>query len=150
MPGFSLIGSEDYELDMNFDETEFKRKSDHTSNDKVKLFCGNIVVIEEEWFSGMNLTDVSTFPTTLIKWAKSRINQNNNFPRDTKQRIHKITINNDWNTQIIQIFSEKRDGTFILKVNLLSRLKKPVELSHEWVLTKFKYQEPEFYSRCFY
>ena len=33
--------------------------------------------------------------------------------------------------------------------NLLSRIPKLVELSHEWVLTNFKYQEPEFYSRLF-
>ena len=45
--GFSYINSEDYELDMNFDETEFKRKSDHTSNNKVKSFRETIVVIEE-------------------------------------------------------------------------------------------------------
>ena len=38
---------EDYELDLNFDETEMKKQSDHTSNDKVKLFYKNIVVIEE-------------------------------------------------------------------------------------------------------
>ena len=45
--GSSLMRSEYYELDMDFDETEFKRKSDHTSNDEVKLFCENIVVTEE-------------------------------------------------------------------------------------------------------
>ena len=37
---------EDYELDQNFDEIESKNP-DHTSNEKVKLFCENIVVVEE-------------------------------------------------------------------------------------------------------
>ena len=50
-------------------------KSDHRSNYKVKLFCKNIVVIEEEFFSDMNLTDGATFAKTLIKRAKSIINQ---------------------------------------------------------------------------
>ena len=45
---FSYIRSEDYELDLNLDETEMKKKSDHTSNNKVKLFQVNIVVLEEE------------------------------------------------------------------------------------------------------
>ena len=57
---FSYIRSEYYELYQNFDDTELK-KSDHTSNDKFKLFCGIIVVIEEEWFDDMNLTDGKPF-----------------------------------------------------------------------------------------
>ena len=44
---------------------------------------------------------------------------------------------------------EKRYGKFLLKGNLLSRLLKPVELSHEWVSENFKYHEPEFYARFF-
>ena len=36
--GFSYILSEDYELDVKFDETELK-KSDHTSNNEVQIFC---------------------------------------------------------------------------------------------------------------
>ena len=32
---------------------------------------------------------------------------------------------------------------------MLSRLPKPVELSHEWVLKNFRYQEPQFYARLF-
>ena len=43
----SFISKEDYELEMNFYETEMKSKSYHTFNNKVKLFHGNIVVIEE-------------------------------------------------------------------------------------------------------
>ena len=35
------------------------------------------------------------------------------------------------------------------KGNLLSRLTKPAELSHKWVLKIFKYQEPAFYDRLF-
>ena len=46
--GFSHISSEDCELDLNFDETEVKIKSDRTSNHKVKIFYENIVVLEEE------------------------------------------------------------------------------------------------------
>ena len=46
---FTYISSKYYELDQNFDETELEEQSDHTSNDKVKIFCENIVVIEEEW-----------------------------------------------------------------------------------------------------
>ena len=61
-----------------------KRKPDHSYNDKVKLFCENIVVIEEEWFYDMNVTDTSTFQMAIIKHAKSRFNQKINFPRDTK------------------------------------------------------------------
>ena len=56
---------------MNFDETESKRKSDHTSDNEVKIFCETSVVIEEEWFDDMNLTDHATFPIALIKHAKN-------------------------------------------------------------------------------
>ena len=31
--------------------------------------------IEEEWFDEMNLTDGATFPTPLIRRAKTRVNQ---------------------------------------------------------------------------
>ena len=48
--GFSYIFSEDYELGMNFDETEMKSKSDRSVNDKIKPFFENNVAIEEEWF----------------------------------------------------------------------------------------------------
>ena len=40
----------------------------------------------------MNLTDGATFPTDLIKHAKSRINKKQ-IPRDTKQNIQEIAIN---------------------------------------------------------
>ena len=43
---FSYIRSEGYELDMNLDKVETKRKPDYTSEDKVKIFHNNIVVIE--------------------------------------------------------------------------------------------------------
>ena len=69
----------------------------------------------------MNLTGGVTFLTVLIKCAKSGINKKTNFPRETKRRIRKVEINNGWNTQIVQIFHDKRDGGFIFKVNLLSR-----------------------------
>ena len=45
--GFSYIRLEYYELDMIFDSTELKNKTDHSLNDKVKYFCDNILVIEE-------------------------------------------------------------------------------------------------------
>ena len=57
-----------------------------------------------------------------------------NLTRDTNQHIHKVTISN---------------GMFNFKGNILSRLPKPVELSHKWVLTNFKYQEEEFHDILF-
>ena len=44
---------------------------------------------------------------------------------------------------------EERDDKFIFKVNMLSRLPELVEISHEWVLTNFNYQEPKTYAKCF-
>ena len=64
---------------------EILKKSDQTSNNKVKN-CENIVVVEEEWFDDMNLTDGETFLTDLIKRAKNRVNQKIIFLRDTKRR----------------------------------------------------------------
>ena len=64
-----------------------KSKLDHSSNDRVKSFCENIVVIEEECFPDLNLTDSETFLTALIKREKLRFNQIINFPCDRKQRI---------------------------------------------------------------
>ena len=61
-----------------------RNESDHISNDKVKLFCENIVVLEEEWFYNKDLTGVANFTTALIKRAKSRFNQKINFTCDTK------------------------------------------------------------------
>ena len=64
--------SEDYYLDLNFDESELKTKEDNLSN---KQNCENIVVIEEEYFSDTNLTHSAIFLPALIKSAKLRINQ---------------------------------------------------------------------------
>ena len=64
------------------------------------------MVIEEEWFSDMNLTDGETFLTALIKCAKSRFNQKINFPCDTKRCIRYIEINNVCNTQVLLILRE--------------------------------------------
>ena len=97
----------------------------------------------------MNLTDGTTLLMALIKRAKPRINEKIKFTRDTKQRIRKISRNNSWNTQVVQILREEFDGKFLFKENMLSILPKSVEQSHEWVLTKFKYQEPEFYATLF-
>ena len=80
----------------------------------------------------------------LIKHAKLRFNPKIRFPRDTKQGIHKTTIINGCNTQVVHILSEEHVGDFIFKRNILRRLPEPVELSHEWVLKIFKYQELEF------
>ena len=33
------------------------------------------MVIEEEWFNDMNLINGATFPTALIKGAKTRVNK---------------------------------------------------------------------------
>ena len=86
------------ELDQNFDDTEFLEKSDHTSNDKFRLFCGNIVLIKEEWFDDININGGATFPRALIKHVKYICNQKINFLRDTKRRIQEIAINNGCNT----------------------------------------------------
>ena len=51
---------------------------------------------------------------------------------------------NGWNTQVLHILHEELDGKFIFKGNMLSRITKPVEISHEWVLKIFKYQDPAF------
>ena len=69
-------------------------------------------------------------------------------PRDTKRRIRKISIKNALNTLIVHILCEKHDGEFLFKVNLISRLPNPVELSQEWVLTNLKYKEPFFIIYC--
>ena len=49
------------------------------------------------------------------------------------------------NTQIVQILCDIRDRKFIFKGNLLSKVLKPVEIAHEWIKTKFKYCDTEFY-----
>ena len=55
---------------------------------------------------------------------------------------HTVNCNkNGWNKQTVQILREKCDGEFIFKGNLLCILPNTAELSHEWVLTNFKYQE---------
>ena len=57
----------------------------------------------------MNLTDVATFLMTLIKLSKTRVNKK---MCDTKRSMREITVSNGWNTQIIQILREIRDGNF--------------------------------------
>ena len=71
--GFSYICSENNELELNFVEPEMKRKmkSDHSSNDKVKLFSENIMVIKEECFDDMNLSDGVIFLMDVIKSEES-------------------------------------------------------------------------------
>ena len=98
----------------------------------------------------MNLTDGATFPMPLIKCAKIRVNQKIIFPRETKRRIQEIAINNGWNTQIVHILREIRDGKFLYKGNFLSIIPKAVEQTNKWINTNFKYQEPESYYRLFY
>ena len=99
------------------------------------------MVIEEEWFSDISLTNDATFPEALIKRANSIFNQKIKFPRDPMLLVHKNAIKSGCNTQVVQILCEERGGKIHSKGNMLSRLIKPVELSHEWVLTNFKYQE---------
>ena len=82
--GLSLVSfSEDYELDLKFNEKN-EKTSDNATNKTEKYFCKLILVIEEEWFSDTNLTDDDTFPPALIKRSKTIINQKINFPHDTK------------------------------------------------------------------
>ena len=52
-------------------------------------------------------------------------------------------------TDCLDIAWEAWWGCFF-KVNVLSRLPKPVELSHNCIKKIFKYQGPEFYSILFY
>ena len=95
----------------------------------------------------MNLTDGATVLATLIKRAKTRVNKT--IMCGTKRRIQGVATNNGWNTQIVQILRAICDGNFLFKVNFLSRLSKHSGLTHEWINTNLKYQEPEFYSRLF-
>ena len=76
------------------------------------------MVIEEECFGDTNLTDEATFPTFLIKLAKTIVNQKINFPRDTKQRKWEIAIKNGQNTQIFRILRDIRDRNLLFKGNL--------------------------------
>ena len=62
---------------------------------------------------------------------KIEIQSKNKLPRDTNKCIRIIAINNGCNTQVFHIFDEECGGKFNLKVNLLSRLPKFVELSQE-------------------
>ena len=107
------------------------------------------MVIEEEWFDDMSLTDDATFLTSLIKRAETRVNQKIIFLRDTKRCIQEIAINNGCNTHFFRVLREILDRNFLFKGNLLSRLPKSVELSHKCIKNIFKYQEPEFYSKLF-
>ena len=106
-----------------------KRKSYHSSDDKVKSFRENIMVVGEEFFSDMNFTDGEVFLKVFIKRKKIQIQLKN--LSGTKQHIQKVEINNDCNTQVIQILCEEHYGVFIFKENILSRLPKPIELSYK-------------------
>ena len=107
------------------------------------------MVIEEEWFSGVNLTGSANFPPNLIKCEKSIFNQKYKFQVTQSDKFMNVSINYGQNTLSLHIFYEHRYGMIHIKGNLLIILQKPVELSHEWVLTSFKFQEPEFYARLF-
>ena len=144
---FSFVHLKYYELDLKFDETEIKSKSDHSSNNRVKLFCQNIVFIEEEWFADINLNYGATSLTALTKRAQSIFNKKQ-F-RDTRLNIPEITIINDWNIQVIHIFHEGSSGKFIFNGNILYRILQLFELSHEWILKNFKYQEISLFDRIF-
>ena len=107
------------------------------------------MVIEKERFDYIKLTYCETFTVDLIKRAESRSNKSINFPHDTKRCIWEIAINNGWNIYIIQILCVKYVGNFLFKGKFLSGQPKPVELSHDWVETNLKYQEPYFNSLLF-
>ena len=93
-------------------------------------------------YDDINFNYGATFPTDLIKCAKTRVNQKINFLCDTKRQIRKIVINNGRNRQIFHKMREKRDEKLLFKGNVLSRLLKPVGLLHECTKTNFKYQKP--------
>ena len=94
------------------------------------------MVIEEEWFYNMNLTQGATFLMDLIISTKNRVNQKTVFQRDTNQHIREITISNGCNTQIVHILCEMCDGNFIFNGIFPSRLSKPFELTHYWINMK--------------
>ena len=51
-------------------------KNNQTTHPTINLkFHRIVVVVEEEWFDHMNITDGATFPKALIKRAKTRVNQ---------------------------------------------------------------------------
>ena len=79
-----------------------------------------------------------------MKRANTRVNKRIKFPRDTKQRIQEIAMNNSCKTQIVQILREIRYEDFLSKGKFLSRISIPVELTHEWIKANFMYQEPYF------
>ena len=63
---------------------------------------------------------------------------------------HRATHTQNCNKKWLEhILHEERDVKFPFKGNIISRIKKPVELSNNWVLKNFKYQKPEFYARFF-
>ena len=68
-----------------------------------------------------------------------------NFTQDKKKHTNTITIKNGCNTHLVHILHKKHDRKFHLYRNLISRITNTVELFHEWVLKKFKHQEPVFY-----
>ena len=53
----------------------------------------------------------------LIKRVKYIFNQKIKSPRDTKQRIQKIEVNNGWDTHIVHMLSEKNNENFVFKEN---------------------------------
>ena len=61
------------------------------------------------------------------------------FPHDTKRRMREIAIHDSCNTQIVHILRDKRDGKLLFKGTFISILTKPVELTHKWIKTNFKY-----------
>ena len=53
-----------------------ENKSIQPTKTKYESFCENILVIEEAWFSAVNLTDSVTFPPELIKCVKLIFDKN--------------------------------------------------------------------------
>ena len=97
----------------------------------------------------MNLTDGANFPMPLIKISKTRVNKKRDFPRDKKHCIQEISINIVWNTHIVQILREIRDGKFLFRKKIISIIPKNVVLTYKRIKTNSKYQEPEFYHQLF-
>ena len=85
--------------------------------------------------------DLFTVPDQ--KW-KINIQSRIDFPRDINQYISITTIINLWNKKVVNILGEERNGIFLSNVTMLSRLPKPVELSHKWVLKNSSIRSQNF------
>ena len=130
--GFSYIHSEDCELYLSFDDKSFK--NNETTHPTIKLiFFAKILWLlrkhfwwyEFNWWC--NLSDGSD------QTCKNYIQSKNIFSAWHKA-THTGNYNKQWLEQIyFQILRDIIYGNFLFKVNFLSILPKPVELSYNWI-----------------